>query len=80
MSKITVVWQLPVKNSNKTTQDWVHPKAKYHAFQNNNSVCGKYYQDTDFFETDMSEGTDRKHVCKVCLKKLDDIHEGECVE
>lgn len=65
-------WQLKVMQSSKTDRDWIHPKAKYHAFQNNNSLCKKYGQQTDFFETDMPEGTDRKHMCKECLKKLGD--------
>jgi len=65
-----VVWQLPVKQSNKTDHDWVHPRANFHAFNDNKSLCGKYFQKTDFFETDMPKGTDQKHMCKVCLARL----------
>lgn len=25
-------WMLPVKQSNITDHDWIHPKAKYHCF------------------------------------------------
>ena len=25
-------WMLPVKQSNLTNVDWIHPKAKYHCF------------------------------------------------
>lgn len=69
MDNKEIKWQLPVIQSNKTDHDWVHPWAKYHAFEGYKSLCGKYVQDTDFFETDMPKGTDRKHMCKVCLKK-----------
>lgn len=46
-----VVWQLPVKQSNTTNHDWTHPKAKYHAFVNDKSLCRKYSQSTSFFKT-----------------------------
>jgi hypothetical protein len=68
-----VVWQLKVHQSNKRDYDWIHPKAKYHAFINNNSVCGKYGQTTDFFETDIEESeimSKKELACKNCLKKL----------
>jgi hypothetical protein len=45
-----IVWQLPVIQSKKTDHDWIHPKAKYHAYIDNNSVCGKYRQITDFLK------------------------------
>lgn len=70
---IKVIWQLPVFQSNKTSHDWIHPKAKYHAFIDNNSICGKYGQTTDFFETDIEESKlllNRNLACKMCLKKL----------
>jgi hypothetical protein len=68
-----VIWQLPVKQSNKTDHDWIHPKAKYHAFKNYNSICGKYGQKTDFFDTtiDVIELMKKKQLaCNKCLKKL----------
>ncbi|MDF2814480.1 MAG: hypothetical protein K0Q81_680 [Paenibacillus sp.] len=71
-----IVWQLPVKQSNKTDRDWIHPRTNFHAFQSNKSICGKYFQDTDFFETNMPEGTDQKRMCKVCFKKRDRGVEG----
>jgi len=46
---VSVVWQLPVNQSNKTDHEWIHPKAKYHAYVNNNSLCGKFGQNTNFF-------------------------------
>ncbi|WP_144536555.1 hypothetical protein [Bacillus thuringiensis] len=69
-----IVWQLPVKQSNTTSHDWVHPKAKYHAFVNDNSLCGKYSQSTSFFETTIESSELRikeEMACKQCLKKLD---------
>ncbi|MCY9376524.1 hypothetical protein MOF34_15715 [Bacillus sp. T17B1] len=67
-----IVWQLPVIQSDLTDHDWIHPKAKYHAFIGNKSVCGKYDQITDCFETgEESELMANKDwACKVCLKKL----------
>ncbi|MCG3227901.1 hypothetical protein HXV89_00245 [Bacillus subtilis] len=50
-----IVWQLPVIQSNLTDHDWIHPKAKYHAYIDNKSVCGKYGQHTDYFETGIEE-------------------------
>lgn len=46
-------WMLPVKQSNLTNVDWIHPKAKYHCFFKNTSLCEKYWQDQDFFTTDI---------------------------
>lgn len=67
-----IVWQLPVIQSHKTDRDWVHPRSNNHAFDKStfNSLCGRYRQDPDYFETNMPEGTDRKHMCKLCLSKL----------
>ncbi|MFU8710609.1 hypothetical protein [Bacillus velezensis] len=68
-----IVWQLPVIQSDLTDHAWVHPKAKYHAYINNESVCGKYGQSTDYFETGIEESelmANRGLACKICLKKL----------
>lgn len=68
-----VVWQLPVRQSNFTDHDWIHPKAKYQAFANFNSVCGKHEQNTIFFETGIDELELMKNndlACKACLKTL----------
>ncbi|WP_225229733.1 hypothetical protein [Sporosarcina quadrami] len=68
-----VVWQLPVIQSNLTDHDWIHPKVKYHAFINDNSICDKYSQMTDFFETGIEESELMKNkelACKKCLKNL----------
>lgn len=67
-----VVWQLPVIQSNRTNHDWIHPKAKFHAFINNEAVCGKHSQQTKFFDAfEESEVLSNKNfACKKCLKKL----------
>ena len=66
-----VIWQLPVKQSNLTSVDWVHPKAKYHAFVNDRSLCGKYGQSTGFFETTIEPSNLTEELaCKKCFKKL----------
>lgn len=70
-----VVWQLPVIQSDLTDHNWIHPKAKYHAFINDISLCVKYCQDTKNFETGIEESKLMKNkelACKKCLKKLGD--------
>lgn len=68
-----VVWQLPVKVSNLTDHDWIHYRAKFHAFIKNTSVCGKYRQDTDYYETGIDESELMKNhdwACQRCLRRL----------
>lgn len=61
-------WQLPVKQSNITDVDWIHPRAKYHCFDSRGfSLCGKYYQDICFFETDLEYSNTNLEECK-CKK------------
>ena len=62
-------WMLPVKQSNFTDHDWIHPKAKYHCFFKNTSLCGRYYQIQDFFETDVARNEIEQNpelACKRC--------------
>lgn len=69
-----IVWQLPVKQSNLTCTDWIHPKAKYHAYINDVSLCGKYSQCTSFFETTIEASklmVNKEMACKSCLKKIE---------
>ena len=66
------VWQLHVKQNNKTDHDWIHPNAKYHCFCSGKSLCEKYGQDTDYFETDISSGEilSRPDIaCKICYRR-----------
>lgn len=65
----TVSWQLPVKQSNKTDYIWIHHRSNFHAFVNSKSLCAKYYQDTDFFESDFNPKEHSENMkCKKCLK------------
>lgn len=69
-------WQLPVKSSNITGHDGcIHYKAKFHYFTNENeSLCGKYYQVWYAFETYPTEKDwkdfDDSYYCSSCLKML----------
>lgn len=67
------VWELPVRERLLVgNPDWVHPRAKFHCFVYGDSLCGKYGQDTDFFETDIESREIEmcpEIACKKCLKK-----------
>ena len=68
-----IIWQLPVKQSNKTDHDWIHPKAKYHAYIDNKRVCDGSEQDTGYFDNKIEEEELLKNkdvACKKCMKKL----------
>lgn len=80
MSVRRMKWQLPVKQSNTTDHDWVHPRAKYHAFAGRNAICGRHSQRTDYFETDMPENADVKLKCRTCVKLVEKIRVGEETE
>lgn len=73
-------WQLPVKQSNITDTDWIHPKAKYHCFDKfGHSLCGSYWQDIYYFETDIeySNIENKKELenfkCKKCKKIFEEL-------
>lgn len=70
-----VKWQLPVKQSNTTDVDWVHPKAKFHAFVKNYSVCGRHWQEQNYFTTDLEQPLSKDLACHKCLKKLNLLQE-----
>ena len=62
-------WMLPVKQSNITNHGWIHPKAKYHCFYENFSLCGRCYQVQDFFETEIDSNEIEQNpelACKEC--------------
>lgn len=66
-------WYLPVKQSRVTGDYYISDKAKYHYFKNDTSLCNKYWQVTDNFETNnITDGEvlkDNTYVCKICYKK-----------
>lgn len=79
-------WQLPVKQSNFTNTDWIHPKAKYHCFDKNGfSLCGKYWQDIYYFETDLEYDRFRsgelleEAKCKKCKQLFDGLQKNNLV-
>lgn len=70
-------WQLYVHQSNKSNIDWIHPKSKYHFFVKFYSgharcLCGKYEQDTNYFETEIEESVIIENpdlACKKCFER-----------
>lgn len=65
-------WQLPVKTSPLTNNYWIHKWAKYHYFVGMNSLCDKYRQDTENFETNIEQeelDKDPSRACKVCYQR-----------
>lgn len=48
-SFIRPVWQLPVNGAERTGNAYISAKAKYHCFEDNVSLCGKYAQDTSYY-------------------------------
>lgn len=65
------VWQLPV-NENSSANSYISSNVKYHCFVNKHSLCGKYTQDTDYYETGIESGeiaSNPQFACKVCRNK-----------
>ncbi len=68
------VWQLPVANSEKRGNAYIHPKAKYHCFKNCGSLCGMYCQRTEDYDDGITISSaavlEQPHLaCRSCLKK-----------
>lgn len=67
------VWQLPVPNeTSQSANAYIRRNVKYHCFVDNISLCGKYTQDTDFYETGIESGEilSRSDIaCKICRKR-----------
>lgn len=77
------VWQLPVKQSNLTDHDWIHHNARYHYFVNGKSLCGKYSQDTEFFETSPEDNgieLTSDLACLKCLSLIDEVERKEILD
>lgn len=71
-SFVCPVWQLPVFEDGFSGSNYVPMKAKYHCFVNGVSLCKKYHQITDVYDSGITvEGDDVAHspgiVCKRCL-------------
>lgn len=79
-----IIWQLPFKQSNITNKDWLHYKAKYHAFKDSDSwsLCNKkdfskYHDKATLEEIAEEVGDYRNYVCKTCLNKINKMIEKE---
>ena len=66
------VWQLPVMSETGASANAYIPKtAKYHCFIDNASLCKRYTQDTDYYETGIESGEILRRpeiACKKCRK------------
>ena len=66
-------WQLPVRERVvEGKDDCVHHLAKAHFYVNDTSLCGKYWQCTDFYETDVKTELieeNPQYACKKCYEK-----------
>lgn len=64
------VWQIPVQSDKLTNKNsFLNPKLKFHCFVDCYSLCGKYAQDTDFYETGIESGEILRRpeiACKKC--------------
>lgn len=64
------VWQLPVKEDLINGKpDYVDSRTKFHCFVEGTSLCKKYFQVTDFYETEIESGeiaTRPEIACKTC--------------
>lgn len=58
-SHVAPVWQLPVSGSERTGNSYISPKAKYHCFVDNVTVCGRYQQNTEYYD----EGITTESAC-----------------
>lgn len=77
-----IIWQLPTKQSNFSDYDYVPANAKFHAFINNKSLCGKHQQDDWFEQYDFNKTLKEfgeQGFCKICYKKyLKLLFENNC--
>lgn len=53
-SAIRPVWQLPVSGSENRGNAYIHSSAKYHCFVDDASLCGRYFQNTSFYDHGIS--------------------------
>lgn len=68
------VWQLPVHGAERTGSAYISQRAKYHCFVNNLTLCGKYGQNTSYYDDGISvdggyiaQNPDK--ACSRCYKK-----------
>ena len=73
-SRLRPVWQLPVSGSENRGNAYIHTTAKYHCFVDNSSLCGKYHQDTSYYDHGItvesgSIASSPKIACERCYKR-----------
>lgn len=69
------IWQLPVNGAERTGNGYIPSSAKYHCFNGNISLCGRFTQITSNYDDGISanEKTIAENpqiACKVCYRKL----------
>ena len=78
-----VVWQLPIASAENSNTDYIHGNAKPHAFAvcdnnlMNRSLCKKYSQYIEEYETINIEGVEEKYLCKKCLNSYKRLKKKE---
>lgn len=64
------VWQLPIMSETTTPETaYIQKTAKYHCFVEHASLCKRYIQDTDYYETGIESGEILRRpeiACKKC--------------
>lgn len=73
-------WQLPVYTSQKTNEQFIHERAKYHCFDENGlSLCKRHTQEISEYEDYELENIIKKYgknyICPTCLNKYKRIQE-----
>lgn len=67
------VWELPVKEDARYgKRTHIDKRVKYHCFVDGDSLCNRYGQDTDFYDTDIASGEIMAFpvvACRVCFEK-----------
>lgn len=72
-SRIAPVWQLPVAGAERTGNAYIHPKAKYHCFEDGVSLCGMYRQRTQDYDDGITVESGvilqtPDHACQRCYR------------
>ena len=68
------IWQLPVHGAERTGNAYISQRSKYHCFVNNLTLCGKYVQNTNYYDDGISAESgyvaqNPDKACSRCYKK-----------
>lgn len=71
-SQTAPVWQLPVHGAERTGNAYIPNKSKYHCFVDNVALCGKYHQNTQYYDDGITTESCSvlelpQFACKKCL-------------